>query len=92
MVKKLKERKNNVKESTQGDYTARDFVKNLNTSLGTGSDSIFPVKPDKIFKVNNLKKKVDLRLINGRSHIVEPYAFDSFIVFILLIHIQILLI
>ena len=81
MAKKQKERKNNIKQSRKGVYTARDFVENLNTFIGTGSDSIFPVKPDKIFKINNNKKKVDLRLINGRTHVVVPYTFDSFMVF-----------
>ncbi len=81
MAKKQKQRKNKIKQSRKGVYTARDFVENLNTFIGTGSDSIFPVKPDKIFKINKIKKKVALRLINGRTHVVEPYTFDSFMLF-----------
>lgn len=53
-------------DTTQGEYTARDFLHNLSKSMSQDPESLYPEKADKIFKINDL---VDLRLINKKTYI-----------------------
>lgn len=64
--KNLNNKKGIDNEKSTGKYTARDFIDNLSLSIGTGSDSLYPEKANKIFQINNL---VDLRLIKNKTYI-----------------------
>lgn len=52
--------------ATEGIFSAKNFLRNLRTSMGEDPDSLFPEDADEIFKINEL---VDLRLIKNKTYI-----------------------